>query len=177
MSRFETRIALAIAAIVALAGGASATAVEAPGALSPAAGQTLAMVVGAKGVQVYECRPRKDAAGGHEWAFVAPEAELFDARGLPIGSHGAGPHWQASDGSRIVGALKARADAPVAGAVPWLLLDTRSAGPDGAFSRVTSVQRVNTVGGVAPASGCDRDTTGRTARVDYRADYHFFVNR
>jgi hypothetical protein len=73
--------------------------------------------------------------------------------------------------------VKARADAPVAGAVAWLLLATRADGPDGAFSKVTSIQRVNTAGGVAPATGCSPQTAGTTARIDYTADYHFFVAR
>jgi len=63
------------------------------------------MIVAARGVQIYECRVRKDAGAGYEWAFVAPEAELFDAKGNAIGRHGAGPTWQATDGSRIVGTL------------------------------------------------------------------------
>lgn len=44
-------------------------------------------------------------------------------------------------------AFVARADAPSAAAIPWLLLSTASDGPPGAFSEVTSIQRVNTSGG------------------------------
>jgi hypothetical protein len=150
---------------------------EVPDKLNPAANESLAMIAAAKGVQIYECRVKNNAAAGHEWAFVAPEAELFDARGKPIGRHGAGPYWQATDGSRIVGTLKQRTDAPVAGAVPWLLLATKSNGPNGAFSKVTSVQRVNTVGGVAPAADCTRESAGTMARVRYTADYYFFSDR
>ena len=157
-------------------GCATSPAVDVPQVLKPAANQSLAMVVKATGVQIYECRASKDATG-YEWAFVAPEAQLFDARGQAIGSHGAGPHWQARDGSRVVGTVQARADAPSAGAIPWLLLSTKSTGSDGVFSKVTSVQRVNTVGGVAPATPCTRETTGKSARVDYTADYRFFALR
>jgi hypothetical protein len=32
---------------------------------------------------------------------VAPEADLFDARGNRIGRHYAGPHWRSTDGSKI----------------------------------------------------------------------------
>ena len=70
-----------------------------PDKLKPDAGESLAMIVAAKGVQIYECRAGKDAVAGYEWVFVAPEAALFDARGNPIGRHGAGPQWQANDGS------------------------------------------------------------------------------
>jgi len=151
--------------------------VNVPDTLKPGANELLSMIVPAKGVQVYECRAKKDASAGFEWAFVAPDAELFDARGKNIGRHGAGPYWQSNDGSRIVATLKQRADAPVSGAVPWLLLTAKSNGPEGSFSSVTSIQRVKTVGGVAPATGCDRESSGATARIPYTADYYFFVNR
>jgi hypothetical protein len=42
---------------------------------------------------------------------------------------------------------------------------------------VTSIQRVNTVGGSAPANGCDAATVGQEARVHYTADYRFFTQR
>jgi hypothetical protein len=109
-----------------LAGGcASVAPVNVPETLQPAANESLAMTVAARGVQIYECRPAKGGAT-HEWVFIAPEAQLFNDSGRAIGRHGAGPFWQASDGSRVVGSLKARADAPVSGAIPWLLLATKS---------------------------------------------------
>lgn len=150
---------------------------QVPDPLNPGPGESLAMVVAAKGFQIYQCRARGDASGGSEWAFVAPDAELFDTGGNRIGRHGAGPYWEAADGSRVVGKVKARADAPVADAIPWLLLETRAAGPAGAFSKVTSIQRVNTVGGVAPAEACSRDAIGTTTRTAYTADYLFFTAR
>jgi hypothetical protein len=152
-------------------GCTSVASVPTPSVLEPPATAKLSMVVPARGVQIYECRVQK---GGAEWAFVAPEADLFDSKGRQIGSHGAGPNWQASDGSRIVGTVQARADAPSAGAIPWLLLSSKASGLQGLFSPVTHVQRVNTVGGVAPTGPC---TPGATARVAYTADYVFFTNR
>jgi len=65
----------------------------------------------------------------------------------------------------------------VANAIPWLLLAARSVGPEGSFSKVTSIQRVNTVGGVAPTAGCSRATAGTPARINYTADYYFFTAR
>src|SRR5882672_10629466 len=120
--------------------------VQVPDKLRPSANESLAMIVPAKGVQIYECRARTDQAGAFAWAFVAPEADLFDARGNKTGRHYAGPHWEATDGSKILGTVKERADAPVADAIPWLLLSARSVGSEGSFSKVTSIQRVNTVG-------------------------------
>jgi Protein of unknown function (DUF3455) len=153
----------------------STSPVAVPDELKPAAKESMAMVVPAKGVQIYECRARKDAAAGYEWAFVGPEAELFDAHGKRIGRHYGGPHWEAADGSKIVGTLKERADAPAAEAIPWLLLAAKSVGPEGAFSKVTSIQRVNTAGGVAPRGGCSQAAAGTPARIAYTADYYFFT--
>ena len=128
----------------------------------------------ADGVQIYQCRSDPAAATGAAWAFVAPEADLFDMRGRIAGKHYAGPHWEALDGSKIVGSVKARADAPQAGAIPWLLLAARSDGGDGRFAKVTSVQRVNTSGGAAPTGKCDTKSLGATERVHYTADYVMF---
>ena len=149
--------------------------VKVPEKLKPGANESLAMIVPAKGVQLYECRARTGQVGGYEWAFVAPEADLFDARGTRTGRHYAGPHWESTDGSKIVGTVKERTDAPVADAIPWLLLAAKSVGPEGSFSKVTSIQRVNTVGGVAPKTDCSQATAGTPARVNYTADYYFFT--
>ena len=144
---------------------ASAQAIDVPETLKPAANEVLAMVVAAEGVQIYECR-------GGSWTFVEPKASLFDRNGKRIGSHYAGPHWEAADGSRVVGTVKSRANAPQADDIPWLLLSAKSDGPKGAFSRVTSIQRVHTKGGAAPAGDCDEP--GDRARVAYSADYYLF---
>ncbi len=148
---------LGLAALLA-AGCATQQTVAVPDKLKPGAGESLAMIVPAKGVQIYECRAGKD--GGYEWAFVAPEADLFDTRGNRIGRHYAGPHWEAADGSKVLASLKERADAPQADAIPWLLLSAKSVGPAGSFSKVTSIQRVNTVGGIAPKTGCSKAAAG-----------------
>jgi hypothetical protein len=168
------RALLGAAAAAGLSACTSTTPV--PDSLAPGAGQVLVMTVPARGVQVYACRARSDGSG-FEWAFVAPEAELLDAVGRSLGTHGAGPFWQAADGSRVVGTVKARADAPAAGTIPWLLLATKSTGADGAFSRVTSIQRVNTAGGAAPTAPCDDAQLGRSVRVPYTADYRLFTPR
>lgn len=164
---------ITLAALVVLAAGcACASEAAVPAALQPA-GEQQAMTISARGAQVYECRACK--AGCFEWVFVAPDAELLDGSERVIGHHGAGPTWQSIDGSRIVGAVKARAEAPMAGAVPWLLLTTKSTGSAGAFSGVTSIQRVNTTGGVAPSAPCGAETNGSVLRVPYTADYIFFT--
>lgn len=162
--------------LAACAAGAPRTALTpVPANLEPSANEGLVATLGARGVQIYECRARKDDPQAQEWAFVAPEADLLDAHGKVVGKHYAGPHWESADGSRIAGAVKARADAPRTGTIPWLLLTTKSVGPEGVFARVTSIQRVNTEGGAAPAAGdCKAAALGQRARVAYTADYVLF---
>ena len=167
----------ALALLVAGCAGVQAPAVAVPDKLRPGANETLMKTVAAKGVQIYECRAVKDQPAAYAWAFVAPEAELFDAAGNKVGKHYAGPHWEAVDGSKIKGTVKESSAAPVADAIPWLLLGASADGPAGAFSRITSVQRVNTAGGVAPKSGCSEAAAGTTTRVYYSADYYFFGAR
>ena len=171
------RAAIGCAVACLLSACASPRPATVPDALKVGANESLVLTAAAKGVQIYECRAGKEPGAPDEWAFVAPEAELFDARGNRIGQHGAGPHWQALDGSRTVGTAKARADAPSADAIPWLLLAARPDGPNGSFSSITSVQRINTVGGKAPATGCSRSNYGANARVPYSADYLFYAVR
>ena len=153
-------IALAVIAMAPMAGLAHELAVDDD--------ETVAFIAPAKGVQIYECR-------NSEWAFVAPAADLFDTNGKKIGRHSAGPQWEAEDGSRVVGTVKARADAPAEGAIPWLLLNARSVGGKGVFSGVSSIRRVHTAGGVPPRAHCSAAEAGQLARVPYTADYYFFT--
>ena len=44
----------------------------------------------------------------------------------------------------------------------------------GVFSRTQSIQRLKTVGGNAPADGCNQAQAGKQARVDYKATYYFY---
>lgn len=160
-----------------LAGPAQSEQPVIPEALKARSDESVMMAVAARGVQVYECRARRDQPTAYEWAFLMPQATLFDLNGRKIGEHYEGPTWEASDGSRISGVLKARADAPQPDAIPWLLLSTTSAGAKGLFSSVTSVQRVNTIGGVAPRIVCMEGNAGAVARVPYTADYYFLSVR
>lgn len=139
--------------------------------------QTLAVAAQAIGAQIYECSASKTDPSRFEWAFKAPEAELFDSAGKRIGKHYAGPTWESDDGSKVVGEAKARDDGPDASAIPWLLLSAKSADRPGIFAKTENVQRLNTVGGKAPADGCDQAQLGKIARVAYRATYNFYVSR
>jgi len=133
-------------------------------------GAPVLLEVAADGVQIYACEAKGQ---GFEWAFKAPEATLFDAKGLQVGTHFAGPSWKAADGSLVVGEVAGRADAPAGGAIPWLLLRAKSKEGSGVLSTVAFIRRVDTKGGIAPASGCDAAHNGAQARVRYYALYQF----
>ena len=148
-----------------------------PEKLEAPATQTLAVVAQASGAQIYECNATKSDPVRFEWVFKAPEAELFDNTGRKIGRHYAGPTWEADDGSKVVGEIKARDDGPDVNAIPWLLLSATVIKENGRFGKTQSVQRVNTVGGKAPADGCNQAQLGKVARVAYRATYNFYVAR
>lgn len=84
------------------------------------------------------------------------------------------PTWEALDGSRLTGAKAASAPAPDGKSIPWLLLRSTSIVGPGLFGDITWVQRLDTVGGTAPAVGCDAGHVGAEVMVPYRADYFFY---
>jgi len=154
--------------------GAAAWAQQVPAALQTAADQQLVVQEHARGDQIYACKAEGAQAG---WTLKAPEAQLFDKDGKAFGKHFAGPSWEASDGSRVVGKAAANVASPDADSIPWLLVKVVSHAGDGVLARVTSIQRINTKGGKAPASGCDAGHAGQEVRVAYSADYLFFAPR
>jgi hypothetical protein len=147
-----------------------------PNAIQPPAGEELVLMTRATGFQIYVCRP--DAAGRPAWTLKAPEAELFDEQGNVIGKHFGGPTWQLNDGSQITGRMVAKVDAPDAKAIPWLLVTVASNSGKGMLSRVTSIQRVNTVAGLAPAAAeCSESNREVEFKSSYAADYYFYARR
>ena len=148
-----------------------------PTGIAAPANQRLALVAVSNGVLAYRCDPKPDSPGRYEWAFQAPEAWLRDVAGKSIGRHYAGPTWELTDGSKIVGTEQARVTATDNSDLPWLRLAARSTGGAGLLANVISVQQVNTSGGQAPAAGCTQLDQGRILRVEFRADYNFYVPR
>jgi hypothetical protein len=152
----------------------SVAAQEVPQQLQPQANEHLYLEVHAKGDQVYTC---KEEAAQFAWTLKAPDAQLFDKEGKPFGKHFAGPSWEANDGSRVVGKALANVPSPDADSVAWLLVKVVTHEGSGVLSRATSIQRLNTKGGKAPASGCDAAHAGQELRVAYSADYLFYASR
>jgi len=94
-----------------------------------------------------------------------------------IGHHSAGPAWRHKDGSEVSGKAMARSESPDADSIPWLLVSATGHAGSGVLARVTSIQRLHTLGGQPPpAATCDpARQKGKEARVPYRADYYFYA--
>jgi len=142
-----------------------------PAALAVPAGNRLAFSLFARGTQDYVCKQASD--GTYAWTFVQPDAVLYGPSGHVAGHHYAGPTWEAKDGSTVVATRLAGATVDVT-AIPWLLLQATTHTGDGRMAKVTYVQRLDTVGGLAPTTGCDVAHAGASADVDYTAKYSFF---
>jgi Protein of unknown function (DUF3455) len=147
---------------------------EVPPSLQAPSGEEVVLAAHAKGVQIYVCQEGADQKLA--WVLKGPEAELTDAAGRTIALHSAGPTWKHVDGSEVLGKVVAKENAPKPDAIPWLLLMATGHRGDGVFSRVTSIQRIHTEGGLSPeANTCDSSANGREVRSAYAADYFFYA--
>ncbi len=154
---------LAIVAAAALARAASA---QVPPALA-APGESAVVTLHAEGAQIYECKSGTD--GKLAWAFREPIATLL-LDGKSVGRHFAGPSWEHVDGSAVVGKAVANVAGQTPGDIPWLKLEVTAHRGNGTLSGVTTVQRINTRGGVH-TGGCDN--AGALYSAPYSADYVF----
>jgi Protein of unknown function (DUF3455) len=138
-----------------------------PDDLKPPATEKLARQARGEGDQIYTC-------DGSSWMLTGPDAKLFDESGKQVGSHFAGPTWEWSDGSRIVGRPVANAT-PDPDSIPWLLLTATDHQGNGVLQKVSSIQRLSTKGGKAPANGCDVSHKSEKVRAHYTAVYYFYA--
>jgi Protein of unknown function (DUF3455) len=206
--------ALSLAAAVAhaplaLAGGRHEIVVpDVPGNLDVPAGNRVYLEGHGVGTQNYICMPCPNAitpaakcpASGFAWAFVGPQATLFDVvKGDDdqITTHFNStnpedgkerPTWQSSRDTSVVwgnntfppAEASTNTDFVADGAIAWLKLPTAGTqvGPTGGdkLADTTFIQRLNTEGGVAPdASTCATSTdAGKKELVPYSADYFFY---
>ncbi|HXO91656.1 MAG TPA: DUF3455 domain-containing protein [Stellaceae bacterium] len=137
------------------------------------------------GTQDYICLPTG-------WAFFGPQATLFNEHDEQIITHFLSPNpfeqapnpfenglpratWQDSEDTSKVWARTIASVSVEPGAIPWYLLQVVGAqdGPTGGdeLSETTYIQRLNTVGGLAPTTPC---TVGAIALVPYTAEYFFY---
>ena len=152
--------------VLAAAAGTSAASAQIPAAIA-APGETAVVTLHAEGAQVYECKAGSD--GKLAWAFREPIATLV-LDGKTVGRHYAGPNWEHIDGSAVVGKAVGNAPGKSASDIPWLKLEVTPHRGSGAFSGVSTVQRINTAGGVFTGA-CDK--AGAFHSAPYAADYVF----
>jgi len=128
-------------------------------------GSTLVLHAFGIGFQIYHWN-------GTSWGVATPSATIYaDAGGTAaIASHFAGPTWQSNSGGSVVGTV-ANKCIPDAASIPWLSLAGTPSGP-GIFSKVSFIQRLNTVGGNAPSTA--GSVVGQEAKIPYTADYLFY---
>ena len=145
----------------------------------------------ATGFQNYECQPVGPSGLGRvNWVLFTPQATLFDEQNEQIITHFNSPNpldpartvratWQDSADTSSVWARAVASATVDPDAIDWVKLvavGTR-VGPTGGttLSDTTFVQRVNTRGGLAPATGCDQlPDVGKRAFIPYAADYFFY---
>jgi hypothetical protein len=141
-----------------------------------AAGHTRVATFYAEGVQKYVAKEKPGTNPvSYEWSFVAPQANLYDITNSKVGSHTAGPSWQLSSSDSIFAQAftpAKTAPSPDPGSIPWLLLKPKEGKiATGLFANVDYIQRIATIGGVAPASA--PAGPGETKEVKYTAIYRF----
>jgi hypothetical protein len=161
-----------------------------PAGLEVPAGNVAFLLGRGVGTQNYECQP-SGSIGRVAWILFTPQATLFSDQQDQLTTHFFSPNpvegvtvratWQDSRDTSTVWAkaIATAADPNASGAIDWVKLQTvgTQAGPTGGttLSGTTFVQRVNTVGGSAPATGCALPTDiGHKAFVPYTADYVFY---
>jgi hypothetical protein len=148
----------------------------------------------AVGTQNYVCL---STPTGMRWQFLAPQATLFVSifgdlqqqitthflSANPAENGLSRPTWmQSFDSSQVWGKAAASSTDPnyvAPNSIPWLLVQAvgTAVGPTGGslLTRTTYIQRVNTAGGVAPATGCSQPTeVGAYVLVPYTTDYFFY---
>jgi Protein of unknown function (DUF3455) len=152
-----------VAAMFPVAAAAEQPAV--PAAIA-AEGQAPIVTLHAEGAQLYEC---KEKDGKLSWTFREPIAALMqDAR--TVGRHYAGPTWEHTDGSAVVGKVAGSAPGATADDVAWLKLDVVQQRGSGMLAGAATVQRINTHGGALSGACAER---GALRAVPYSADYVF----
>jgi hypothetical protein len=163
-------LAAALAALPAAAitePGGIAASLRAPASEAPA------FVLNGNGVYIYQCRQAIADPNADVWAFVVPDATLYDGSRSVARHATIGLYESLSDRTSVSGVV--RSSQPAGGAnLPWVLIRAQPIGESGLFANVSSIQRVNTTGGAAPSSGCGPDNVGEEARVAYQADYYFY---
>lgn len=174
---------LSLVALVAL--GGCATSAQPPTAndslpadLRASPTEVLKEVLTANGDQTYVCRRTPSAvAGGSQllWAEQGSEATLVAADKQSAGTVVPGPHFIAYDGSYVIGTPLAEHQIG-ANTLTWVRykakFDAARRPGEGRFADVTSIQRIDTKGGLPPQPDCTVE--GVRLLVPYAATYRIY---
>jgi Protein of unknown function (DUF3455) len=138
------------------------------------------------GTQNYVCLP---SGTGFAFSLFTPEATLFNDGSQQLITHFFSPNpeenntiratWENSHDSSMVWAAAVKQVIVREDSVAWVRLDVKGAaeGPTGGrkLTPAKFIQRINTLGGNAPATGCSSlADVGTKAFVPYAADYLFY---
>jgi hypothetical protein len=160
------RTLVLLLAVTPVLGAISARCAELPASIS-APGEAQVARFHAEGAQIYECKLATD--GKLSWQFREPIATLL-VDGKTVGRHYAGPNWEHTDGSAVTGKPIANAPGDTPADIAWLKLEATAHRGSGVLADATTVQRINTRGGVMTGT-CDQQGSFRAA--PYAADYVF----
>ncbi len=148
------------------------------------------------GTQNYVCSPCDPTKpncplSGVAFTLFTPQATLFNDQGEQLITHFSSPNpvengiirvtWQDSRDTSTVWAKAVKAVIVRSDSIPWVLLNVKDTGtqegPTGGdrLTKTTFLQRVNTIGGMAPSDDCLSPLDlGHQAFVHYTADYFFY---
>ena len=146
---------------------------EVPSLLEVGEGFEVSFHAYAEGVQVYVST--QTAPGVYGWVLKEPIATLYSnaAHTGVVGTHYAGPTWESNSGSTVIGTrLESVTVDPTA--IAWLKLGAVTESGPGIFDNTTHIQRINTVGGKAPATGANASNVGEEIQIAYTAEYYFY---
>jgi hypothetical protein len=143
--------------------------VPVPSSLQAFADEEPVLGLSVAGMQRYECRALANSPNRFLWAWLGPDAALFDGQQRQVARFAAGPRWQGLDGGQMLGRVRASTASPTPGNVPWEIFVADSA-TTGLFTGVTAVQQVNTEGGLPPDTPCAERNLGQQAESPFRAE-------
>jgi len=132
----------------------------------------------ATGFQIYEVKRSATDPNVFSWVNIAPLATLFEKPDFtrPMAFHFAGPSWLLTKGpnkgERVVG-KRVQGITVDATAIQWLLLQAVDS-LSSANNKITFIQRLSTVGGLAPTSVADEAHLGQLDSIPYTAHYLFY---
>jgi hypothetical protein len=146
-----------------------------PDSLNVPAGNKLMLQTFAEGVQIYEVKRSATDPNSFAWVNIAPLATLYLKPDLtkPVIDHFAGPSWEFTrgpeKGEKVV-AARTQGVTVDQTAIQWLLLQAvdNLSSPD---NKVTFIQRICTVGGLAPTTIPQASNLGQRDSIPYRATY------